>query len=385
MNMKIAVTLILVCGCLITSCNPKANVEQTSVEGSKQEVQEEKKVEVEGKVGAYDYEKIYIEFPAVVEKVQVKEGDIIDKGTALITFSNDDYLYTIGQKEKEVALLEAEIEKIKSSSNYLTAKVGTLEEKIALQRSYIDSSNDPEIQVLNNSIKTIDKQLQVNKELYETKKELYEVGSISAKELEDLELELEVQEREREEKQVKIEELKESNVIDLKDLQGQLDSLMMQINNEDKTSIYNLKINQTKREMKNEEIQQLRSKLSKEYIKNKAVIATKNNLLVNQMNCIVGTIVGDEKVQLLEVINLDSMIITIDIPVEDLVYFEVGTKVAIQVANAEESEIEGEVSRIEGKVIEVEGEMIIQADIKINKGKELLKVGQELDAIVTVK
>ena len=383
--MKIAVTLILVCGCLITSCNPKANVEQTSVEGSKQEVQEEKKVEVEGKVGAYDYEKIYIEFPAVVEKVQVKEGDIIDKGTALITFSNDDYLYTIGQKEKEVALLEAEIEKIKSSSNYLTAKVGTLEEKIALQRSYIDSSNDPEIQVLNNSIKTIDKQLQVNKELYETKKELYEVGSISAKELEDLELELEVQEREREEKQVKIEELKESNVIDLKDLQGQLDSLMMQINNEDKTSIYNLKINQTKREMKNEEIQQLRSKLSKEYIKNKAVIATKNNLLVNQMNCIVGTIVGDEKVQLLEVINLDSMIITIDIPVEDLVYFEVGTKVAIQVANAEESEIEGEVSRIEGKVIEVEGEMIIQADIKINKGKELLKVGQELDAIVTVK
>lgn len=383
--MKIAVTLILVCGCLITSCNPKANVEQTSVEGSKQEVQEEKKVEVEGKVGAYDYEKIYIEFPAVVEKVQVKEGDIIDKGTTLITFSNDDYLYTIGQKEKEVALLEAEIEKIKSSSNYLTAKVGTLEEKIALQRSYIDSSNDPEIQVLNNSIKTIDKQLQVNKELYETKKELYEVGSISAKELEDLELELEVQEREREEKQVKIEELKESNVIDLKDLQGQLDSLMMQINNEDKTSIYNLKINQTKREMKNEEIQQLRSKLSKEYIKNKAVIATKNNLLVNQMNCIVGTIVGDEKVQLLEVINLDSMIITIDIPVEDLVYFEVGTKVAIQVANAEESEIEGEVSRIEGKVIEVEGEMIIQADIKINKGKELLKVGQELDAIVTVK
>lgn len=383
--MKIAVTLILVCGCLITSCNPKANVEQTSVEGSKQEVQEEKKVEVEGKVGAYDYEKIYIEFPAVVEKVQVKEGDIIDKGTTLITFSNDDYLYTIGQKEKEVALLEAEIEKIKSSSNYLTAKVGTLEEKIALQRSYIDSSNDPEIQVLNNSIKTIDKQLQVNKELYETKKELYEVGSISAKELEDLELELEVQEREREEKQVKIEELKESNAIDLKDLQGQLDSLMMQINNEDKTSIYNLKINQTKREMKNEEIQLLRSKLSKEYIKNKAVIATKNNLLVNQMNCIVGTIVGDEKVQLLEVINLDSMIITIDIPVEDLVYFEVGTKVAIQVANAEESEIEGEVSRIEGKVIEVEGEMIIQADIKINKGKELLKVGQELDAIVTVK
>lgn len=89
--------------------------------------QEVNQLDVFGKVEAATIRELAVDFPATIETIDLKVGDLVEKGTQLMTLDYESYKNEMIKKEQEIQLLKVERE---AAYNSLDPQSVTINQKI---------------------------------------------------------------------------------------------------------------------------------------------------------------------------------------------------------------------------------------------------------------
>ena len=131
-------------------------------------------------------------------------------------------------------------------------------------------------------------------------------------------------------------------------------------------------------QMAKDTLTHLKEKLNKAYIKNQTVITTSDNMIISEVACHKGTRTSGKEVTLIKAISQDSLIVTLEVPAEEVGYLSIGQEVNID-AYIDEVNICGTVKRVSQKAI-TNDEDFVAVDIEITEGKEYLRDGVAVEA-----
>lgn len=339
-------------------------------------------IDVDGRVEATENEELYLAFPAKIKAIHIKDGEVVNKGQALFTLDTTDYEEVISEKKGEIALLQAELDALKNPENTLVADLQYVQEQIKVKEDYKNNETDPEIKQLKNNITLLNEELIRLKSDYETSKKLSEVGGVSEKSLQEIKDMISAKEKEIENVENSIVAYKTNINLELSQLESKAQSLNLQMSETDRTNAANMKVLQVKLDNANAQLSNLKQKYDTVTLKEGQLLAQKNQLLVYDIKCVVGSPVAANTQLLARCANLESIIVKIDIPIEDLLSVQVGNQVVINAYNEQTQEIIGRISRLSNHAIDKDGDSYIEAEVEITEGKELLQVNAQLDGTI---
>ena len=267
----------------------------------------------------------------------------------------------------------------KLSSNGV--KIANKQDEIDKLQNELARGDNEEIQLLQLNIETIDKKISSLNDKYKNYEELLKVGGIAEKELSDVQEEIDSLKSEKESKLIEIEKKQKDKKNQIESLGNEIEELRSDMNQQDIEVSNELEKLNVNLEIAQIELDTMQSKLKSSNIAKDNIVASKDNLLVNSINCQVG---GSAQGNIIELVDMNSLIVRIQIPIEEMENVKIGDKVEVEVYSNQSVVIEGEVTCIKQKAVEVNGETVILADVKINSGYELLKPGLHIDAVIYI-
>ena len=342
----------------------------------------EQTIDVDGKVEATEREELYLGFPAKIKSIHIKDGDIVNKGDALFTLDTTDYDETIQDKEGEIAVLQAELAALKNPKNALVADLQYVEKQLKVKGEERDNENSPELKKLKNNLALLNEELASLKADYETNKQLSEVGGASEKSLQDIKDKISAKQKDIENTQNSITQHKKDMNLEMSKLESEKQGLNLKMSESDRENVTQMKVLQVKIDNANTQLAKLKQKYKTVALSNNELLSQKDQLLIYDIQGYVGSQIAANTELLARCANLNSVVVEIDIPVEDLLRVKVGDKVAIKAYNDQTEEIEGTISHLSNHAIDKEGDSYIKAEVEVTKGKELLQVDAQVDAII---
>ena len=368
--------MILVVGIGVVGCTSTTeSLEETQV----REVETDLGIEVEGDVVALGTQQINIDFKAEVNEINIQEGEIANKGDNLIALDTSEYKNDILIKQKEIENYKLEYAQMEKKLSSNGVKIANKQDEIDKLQNELARGDNEEIQLLQLNIETIDKKISSLNDKYKNYEELLKVGGIAEKELSDVQEEIDSLKSEKESKLIEIEKKQKDKKNQIESLGNEIEELRSDMNQQDIEVSNELEKLNVNLEIAQIELDTMQSKLKSSNIAKDNIVASKDNLLVNSINCQVG---GSAQGNIIELVDMNSLIVRIQIPIEEMENVKIGDKVEVEVYSNQSVVIEGEVTCIKQKAVEVNGETVILADVKINSGYELLKPGLHIDAVI---
>lgn len=368
--------------CMLTACNVTKSeseeaIAQVDVATSRQAI------DVYGDVKILTHQEMIIDFPAIVEHVYVQDGDEVKKGDTLLTLNLEDYHLQIKTKENEIHMDEIQLKELEAQSNPQRLEAARIKEELGVKEGYEATGEDPDLKPLENSLEIIEQSIELAKNQYETSKALLEVGLIASDELKEIEQILRGKEKEKKDTLNAIEKIKTNRSLEISALDASLKSTQMQFTNSDiekNANIQKLKLKITTSKMV---LSSMKDKLNKPYLKDNALIAPEDHLIIYDINCLKGTQIDHTSGAILKAMYKDTLYVTADIPEESLSFVNVGDGATITLAGQTPNTITGKISKLSNRAIEKDGDTIVEALIAIDKGKEFLKPGLTADITIT--
>ena len=379
--MKVFKGICLV-ACLVmalTACQGKAKETSQTKSVETEQVAEKEGIDVFGEVKVSTTKEIFIDFPCLVEKIYAKDGQKIKKGDKILTLNLEDYELTMMKKQNEIALYEGQLKEMRQNINPLTSEVDRLKNELSVKQAYIQNGTDPDIKASERSLQILETDIAAAKKEYEANKEIFDIGGISSKELEDSKKILEKKEKERQDIIASIENTKTNRTLEVNRLAAEIKNNAAQLTNTDKknqTSILEL---ESKFKIAQMDLKAMKNKLSKSYIKGKEIIADTDNMIIYEITCNEGTVLGTGQVPVLKMMDENTLFISADIPEEFMSQVAIGSEASISPYADKAATIKGKVIRIADRAIKQNGETIVKADIAISGEKSILKSGLTVD------
>ncbi len=364
---------------VLTGCGEavKANMEEMP-----QVAETTGQIEAWGEVKGEVIKEIYIDFPAIVEEISVKEGQLVTKGEKLMTFNASPYKQSILIKEKEAAL-----EKISSEgalTDYMgqSKNINALKEELNLLEKSINDPQEPELLSIESGLTEAKGQLRELLADYKLQKDLLEVGGTSQKVLTDLEIQ-----KVNLENQVATLEAKKNNW--RKQKLVQIEKLKAQIATTQDALTNTLKGNGTIKEtqgLKDEvsalQIEMMKDKLEKSYLKDQTIICDLEEAIVSKVNVTLGSRLGEESGCVLCLIDRSSLKITAHVPEEFIKSVALGNKVEIVPYTDKTVTLSGIVTAISNEVVKENGETVINIEVTPDEASEYLQAGYGVDVFI---
>lgn len=378
MNRKIKFVGILTMS-LLVGCG---QVKEAETEVATSSPEWEQTIDVDGKVEAIEREEIYLGFPAKIKAIHIKDGDIVNKGDALFTLDTTDYEETIEEKEGEIAVLQAELDALRNPKNALIADLQYAEKQIQVKKQERDNEDSPELKKLKNNITLLNEEISSLKADYETHKQLSEVGGTSEKSLQDIKDKISAKQKEIENAEHSIAEHKKNIDLEMSKLESQKQSLNLQMSESDRANMAQMKVLQVKIDNANAQLTNLKQKYKTVTLSKNKLLSQKDQLLIYDIQGYVGSQIAANSQLLARCANLNSIVVSVDVPVEDLLRVKIGDKVTIKAYNEQTEDIEGTISHLSNHAIDKEGDSYIEAEVEVTKGKELLQVDAKIDGTI---
>jgi multidrug resistance efflux pump len=295
-------------------------------------------VDAFGVVKADKTKSISVSFPAVVESINVKEGQRVKKGDVLVTLNMIEFQEQIKQKELDLNL-ENKLLSLKQSSSL--------------------KGSDPDLNKLVNDLANA-KEL-YNKQLKElsTKQVLFESGSISKQELIDFQKSVDTQKKAIDDATFSLDSYKQKDSFKL-NKQTDIESGRGKIN----TLTSELKI--------------MKEKLQRSFVKDNTIISDVNDGLVRNIKPTPGYIVQGNDM-LMDIIDLSSMVILADVDESFIKDVKLGAKATVIPLADKSKSYTGKVSRITDMAIVKNGQTFIQVEIQIDNNDGFLQLDYNTD------
>ncbi|PHV71253.1 hypothetical protein CS063_06060 [Sporanaerobium hydrogeniformans] len=366
-------------GILLVGCNKseEANSGQVTTEKIEAEVQEG--IDVFGEITANQTKEIYIDFPATVEKLYVKEGDCVKKGDKLATLDIKSYETSILKKEKEMELLEVQLGEFEKNLDPTSVEASKIKQELLLKERLLQEETDPELKMQTEEIAEAERVLAKARKDYEVLETLYVAGSLAKNEVDEAQLGIQSKEKTLKEAEAKLEKAKTEKQLELDALAASLKVKQTQASNtsySNKSEIDELIIRRSIAEV---ELEEMQSRLRKSYIKGKDIIAETDSIVEKlgiQEGCLVGR---DGQGVALKLVDETSLVATVDIPESFIKDVKLGSQAEVKCYADEEQVIKGQISRIAHKAIEESGETIVKADVTLAGHGAFIKLGYGVD------
>jgi multidrug resistance efflux pump len=338
--MKKLLTIGLI-GALMLSVSGCGKETEKNKDESVVKVETKQVIEAFGTVKSTDVKNITIDFSTVVTKINVIEGQKVNKGDALISLDSQNYLTQIKNKDLELKTLQLELSDL--NRDYIA------------KRSSLDKSTDPDIMKYINDQKHAEDLLNKALEDLTAREALYNAGALSLNELN--EFKKTVNEKE---KSAQDAGFSEDNT--RKKIQQELNQL--------KTSIDQKSLLVTSKEL---DLKAMQEKMNKSYLNGDEIIADVPNGVVTEIGCVQGDIItNDEGKKLLSILNKDSIVIEADVAEEFIKDVRIGAEVIINPQADKTRTYKGKVMSIAEKAVLKNNETIIPVRISIENPDSFL-------------
>jgi len=325
-------------------------------------------VDTFGIVKAKDVKDIYVDFPAIIEDIPIKNGQTVNKGDVLSVINYDEFKSQINSTEVEINSLRLEIENNQLEMKNTQLTLEKLKKDLKELQDYLKNNNHPDIKQLMSDLENAKKIYEDSLEDLQTCEELFKAGTASKEEVEMHERNVEKSKKSVKDIETSIEKTKYN-------LQKEIENLELSINqNNVKLDSYkNSKaICEEKIKSLEEKIELMNNKISKSYIKDNTIISDMEKAIVYDLNYVKGESINTTK-KVLSMVDLDSMIIEADVPEEFIKDVKVGSKVKIIPQADKSKEYSGKVAYISNTAKEKNGETIVTVEIDIEENDGFLK------------
>lgn len=374
---------ILMVGCSNTATNTSTNTTNTNVEAGIETSTKESTLLVYGEVKVDQIEELQIDFPARITDVIAKKGTVVNQGDVLFNLDYSDYNLQISTLEKELRGYELEINGLNNTSNATAANINALSKELALKKSYTSSGQDPDILPLQNSLITLNEDLAQAKKTYESNTALFEAGALSENELQTSKLAYEKLNQKISDTNTSIKKLQDARNLEISTLQSKLNATSLEVSNNDTSKASKINQLQVKIESTTLTLQNMKNKLTEPYLKDKQIIAPKDNLIIYDVAVTPGSSVVGLGQPLVKFMDLNKLYVVVDIPEESLSSVTLNAPVTLKIADKNvDTPITGTISSISSFATEKEDDTVVEANIEITSGREYLKPGLSIDAYI---
>ena len=371
---------------LLTACNlpnQKSNeAAQVMQEVSKETHSDNKdSIIAWGEVSYTESEEISIDFPATVSAVTVKEGQYVQKGESLITLNTDEYQKNIQKLEKQVALNKVALKDVTQNSSAVAADITQLRRDIAEKSQELSSGTKAELQILQNSLTRINKEIEDAKRDCDRQKALFDAGGVSQKVIDDCEDLIDKKEKAKLEIQNNMTKTKHLLKDEIDGLKTSLEYKEVQYQKMNTSNAVNTDKQSINVSVAEIELSIMKEKLSKPYLSGDNIIAPINNGVVKSVSVINGSVLGKQNMaqKVLELINADTIVIKAEVPEEFVLNIKEGDKAAIIPKADKAKTITGTITQIANVAIEKDGERIVKVEVKPDDTEGILKAGYSVD------
>ncbi len=312
---------LLLSGCGLTDKQPAD--QPTPASGQNDQAVE--RINAWGEVTYSDGYLINVDFPATVLAIAVKAGDEVHKGDVLATLDTASYQNTIAKIEAQLSAGEAALEGAVQDTAYLEAQ-----------------------------IKQAQRDLQSAQDQADKNQVLYEAGALAQTDYDQI-----VQKRDMAATQLAV-------------YQSQLKQLE-QTNNS----------NQAQQESSNQALRQelaiYQNKLAKPYLSNEQLVCPLDNAIVSSISVQNGALLGENGIQVMQLIDADSIYISAEVEEEFIRYIHADTQVMIVPTSNPEKEYTGRIMMIPAAAELKDGDRIIKVRVEADDPNNELKPGYTVD------
>ncbi|MCX7709322.1 MAG: efflux RND transporter periplasmic adaptor subunit [Clostridia bacterium] len=311
----------------MTACGSK----KESPKAASAAVTEEKsKISAYGTVKPQYIENINIDFPAIIEKVHVKDGQKVKQGDVIYTLNISEYLAKIKNQE-----------------------IGLATERKDIHRQ---KNNDPNISKLYNDLANAEDLYKKALEDFDKKKQLLDQGAISQSEFDEFD---------------KFVDAKKKAVDDAK----------YAINILGYTKDTSIDSKASNADTMGNDLAVMKDKLNKSYIQGNTIVANVKKGVVYDLAYDHGEVV-DQKRKALSMLDLDSITVEASIAEEFIKDVKHDKEVEIIPVADKSKSYKGKVIRISNKTIQKNGETDIVVEISIDNKDQFLLPGMNVDVFI---
>ncbi len=376
---KIKFLAIIMAALLVAGCNKSEEAASKELSTEMVEVQGQDGIDVFGEITANETKEIYIDFPASVEEVYVKEGDSVKKGDKLLTLNIKNYETSILKKEKEIELLKVQLGELEKNLDPTGVEASKIKGELLLKQRLLQEETDPDLKIQNEQIAEAERVLSKAKQDYEVLEKLYAAESISKNEVEEAKLAIQSKEKALKDALANLEKAKTSKQLDINALQASLKVKEAQLSNTTNANKSSVDETLIRISMAEAELDEMKSRLNKSFIKGKDIIAETDSI-IDTLSVREGSLLGvDNGGPVMKLADKASLVATIDIPETFIKDVKLGSVAEIKCYADEEQILNGKISRIAHKAIEESGETIIKADVTLEDEKDYIRPGYGVD------
>lgn len=364
---------------LLAGCSKEVKADAKMEE---QVVKEDMKVEAWGEVEGTIIKEIYVDFPATVEAIKVKEGQIVKKGEELVLLNYEPYKQSILMKEKEATLESITAEAKLTEATGQVKNIAALNEELSLLEKRLTDGQDPEILSIESELTTIRQQLEDLEEDYKVQTALLEVGGSSSKIIKGIETQKTTLQTQIDTLEAKKSTLVKEKTLELEKLKAEIANAKDGLSTTEKGNNAMVQTSALKDEIGNLEISMMRDKFQKSYIKDNAIITDIESAIISKINVVEGSRVGEQSGSVLRLIDQNSLKITAHVPEEFIKSVAIGSEVEIVPYADKTISLPGKVTAIASEAVKENGETVIDIEVTPDEVSPYLQAGYGVDVFI---
>lgn len=341
----LAAVMLLSSGC----SESKVQTEASTVEA----VQKEQTIDAFGTVKTNDVKDIYLDFPALIEKVSVKEGDKVKNGDVLLTINYEEYKSEIRSKEIELSSVELGVQKSKLELEKLKKDLQEL-------KDYLKTDSHPDLKKLLSDLDNGKSTYEDSLQDLQNKQELYKINAISQDELRGYQRKVQENEKALAGIEASIEKTKYSLKKEMENLELSVKQKTLDMgSSEDK-----------KKELENS-IKLMKDKISKSCIKGNDIVSDMENAIVYNLGYVKGETANNSK-KLLSLMDLKAILVESNVPEEFIKDVKLGSAVTIIPQADKSKKYSGKVTYISNRAENKNGETTVSIEVSIDNNDGFL-------------
>lgn len=334
-----------------------------------------------GEVKYSRMKEINIDFPSIVTEVIVQEGDRVTLGQPLVTLDLSEYSGNIKKLEDQLSTNQSAMLIAEQDILALQVDIEQMKSQLARKKEEYNSNSNADLLLLNNSLDIAMNELISAETDLNNYQVLYEVGAVSKVILNDYKIEAEkyqknVNDIETNIQKTKIalkEELDQLNV-SVKSKEGELSQLQ-------RGNTVNVIKQQGAISSVQVDLDLMRAKTNKEYFYDKEIISDIKNGIVQAISVNEGSNLGLEGLptKVLEIIDIDSIVISTEVDEDFIRNIELGESVEIVPTSLVDTRLIGTVTQIPDIAVEKDGRRIVYVLVEPKDPDYVLKPGYTVD------
>ncbi|MFZ5988154.1 MAG: HlyD family secretion protein [Bacillota bacterium] len=361
---RIIFTILL--SCLVLFCTSCSRPVETTKTINDLKNEKPNGIDAFGVVKVKDIKSIFIDFPVIVEKVNICNGQKVKKGEVLLSLNLQDVTAQISSKKKQIEIEKYQLEKLINDLLGDQKEIKRLQQELKDKEEGFMKETDPDISKAKNDLTHAQDLYNNSRKELQSKDELYKAGTISQKDLDEFSKVVEEYRKNIIDASFALESLKKKKKDEIEQLKSRINGLLAQVDNATTGKETNLiKIQMEKIELLELELDSLNKKVNKSYINGSDVISDLENGIVDSIAVKPGDVIKQGQ-SLLNLMDLQSVFIQAEVAEQFIKDVKVGAEVNIIPLADKSRKYKGKVIKIYNKAFQKDGETNIPLDISFS-------------------